>query len=153
MNPLLRIAAGVIGMVFVLSPIVVAMLWRANSRLRDSLKYKEQLIGEDAVIIQELQTSFKSEADRAQQYFSSIRTFEDESKRWRDLYWKQSREHGNAQSRLMSERDRNFRLLRGNKITPYVDPVIEQLVGAFREEHVETSRLVEISGKITSPEV
>jgi hypothetical protein len=92
-----------------------------------------------------------TEKKRADEYFGTIEKILKERDEWRDLYWKQSREHGNAQHALMDERARNFALLRGNHIKPYVNPQIALLVGAFNEQHYEPTKLAAISQKLDIP--
>jgi len=148
MHPILKMVLGAALCVLLISPVLCAVLYRKVHALQKALVEEMRNQQASSVIITEMHRALDEETRKKNDYFRVITDFEKESLRWRDLYWKQSREHGNAQQRLMMEREHNFRLLRANKIRPYTDPVIAQLVGAFLEEHDEPARLAEISNHL-----
>lgn len=148
MDPIIRILGGALASALLLAPIACWLLYRKVRSLKEAADSLRKSNTEQGVIIAEIHQALDEETRKKLEYFKSITDFEREKLQWRDLYWKQSREHGNAQQRLLMEREQNFRLLHGNKIRPYVDPYIATLVGAFREEHYEPAKLASISQKI-----
>lgn len=71
----------------------------------------------------------------------AVETVIAEREQWRSMYMQHAREHGNAQSMLMSERERLCAQLRAAKLVPRTNPRLEAVVREYDETHV--SRAIE----------
>jgi hypothetical protein len=142
-----------VGIAMMWSALSIVLVWWLLRRRRDiekELGVKDIRMGECTVIISELQHNLDTETRKKCEYFKAIVDIEKEKLVWRDLYWKQSREHGNAQAHLMQEREHNMLLLRRNNIRPYVDPYIARLVDAFTHEHYQPANHVSETQPVAS---
>ena len=75
------------------------------------------------------------EARKATEYFATIETVLKERDHWRDLYWVEASEHGNAQRQLLEERGRLIHQLKAAGIKPASSPIIERIVAEFSGKH------------------
>jgi uncharacterized membrane-anchored protein YhcB (DUF1043 family) len=90
---------------------------------------------------------------KATEYQKLILVAQNERDGWQKLYSHSTLAAGNAQNRMMIERDRNFQLLQTNGIRPFRDQVIDQLIGAYREEFYDAVKKSADSPKDEPPVV
>lgn len=128
-----RIFDGALTILFFVSALFIWLTRRSNKRLEaenNTLTHKNLII---AAKYDEMEL-------RAKSYFDCVIKAQNERDRWRELYNNSSLAAGNAQNRMMVERSRNMKLLTDAGLKPYRDAVIDQLVGAFNEQHYEPVR-------------
>jgi hypothetical protein len=115
-------------------PFILNLQWQ----LRDARVESKTAQQAQSVLVSELEQSKFSEQVTYKRYhdlLGVIETINSERDQWRDLYWEQSREHGNAQSLLLEERSRLVHQIRSLGKTPSVNGVIERICAEFAESH------------------
>jgi hypothetical protein len=95
------------------------------------------ILTEMSLRLQNLQIEYDAICMRSGEYFKVITGAQAERDTWRSLYQKSSISAGNAQNRLLLEREQNLRIMQANNIRPFRDSTIDLLVGAYNEEHYQ----------------
>lgn len=85
--------------------------------------------------VQAKECSIKNEVRKGEELFKTIESVLKERDGWRDLYYVEASEHGNAQRQLLEERGRLIYQLQRAKINPIVNLSLERMVAEFREKH------------------
>jgi hypothetical protein len=80
-------------------------------------------------------SALKSEVRKGEELFKTIESVLKERDGWRDLYYVEASEHGNAQRQLLEERGRLIYQLQKAKLNPIVNLSLERMVAEFREKH------------------
>lgn len=100
--------------------------------------------------VAELERKAQDEARKGGELFKTIESVLKERDGWRDLYFVEATEHGNAQRQLLEERSRLVKQLQKAGVKPAVSPAIERIVNEFSEKHtVDPEQYKEAKQKTT----
>ena len=111
-----------------------AMLELANDSSRAHLALVTPLEENNKNLLQALET----ERRRRDEVFSAIEAAVSETRRWRDLYFVEAMEHGNAQVAMMAEISRLAHLLKQKGVAVKLNRGIEIAIREFHEHHAVT---------------
>jgi hypothetical protein len=95
-----------------------------------SMRYEEQVAS--------LKAQVSNEIRKREELFKSVDDAVNETRRWRDLYFVEAMEHGNAQVAMMNEIARLSKLLSAKGVNVKLNRGIEAALNEFREHHPVT---------------
>jgi hypothetical protein len=122
-----------VGILMAMLTVVTVVAWYYRNQLTKEHRTNHPIRAQ----LRDLTDQYNEIYKRSGEYFTLIEGAQKERDGWRRLYQDSTLAAGNAQNLFMVERARNFQLLVGNGIKPFRDKVIDQLVGAYMEEHYE----------------
>lgn len=101
-----------------------------NQAVGQSLDYEKR--------IADLTAGLQNEVRKREELFTAVDAAVQETRRWRDLYFVEAMEHGNAQVAMMNEIARISKLLASKGVTVKLNRGIELALNEFREHHPVT---------------
>lgn len=111
-----------------------AMSDLVNGQVRAHMDLVTPLEEHNKNLMRELET----ERRRRDEVFSAVESAVAETRRWRDLYFVEAMEHGNAQVAMMAEISRLSHLLKQKGVTVKLNRGIEVAIREFHEHHPVT---------------